>query len=371
MKIVYVSDSAIPSSSPNSLHVMKMCQAFGRLGHSVTLWAKNTTFCIKDVQDIHAFYAVDKNFDIDIYPTTAYKVSGLLYNIKLGYRVLNISADLIYTRSIIAAFFLLLYNKPVAFEVHEPFEGKGARLRRMFKYIIEHPKLLKLVVISAALKTYYQENFNLHESRIAVAHDGADPFPSVQAATLTAGFKVGYVGSLYPGKGMEIILPLAKKCPAIQFHIVGGKRDQIENIRKDQQLANVEFHGFKTQQEIPPLLKAFDILIAPYTRVVKVSRKKGANNLALWMSPLKLFEYMAAGKPIVTSNLAVIQEIIEHNKTGVLCDPDDLQSWVVAISNLRDNPDVAKDLARQARETFENHHTWEKRAAAILKELNV
>jgi glycosyltransferase involved in cell wall biosynthesis len=170
---------------------------------------------------------------------------------------------------------------------------------------------------------------------------------------------------------MEIILPLAKACPAVQFHVVGGKRDQIETIRKDQDLANVEFHGFKTQQEIPALVKAFDILIAPYTRVVKVSRKKGANNLALWMSPLKLFEYMAAGKPIVTSNLPVIQEIIEHDRTGVLCDPDELQSWIAAITNLRDNPDFAKKLAQRALETFENHHTWEKRAAAILKELKM
>jgi hypothetical protein len=176
MKVIYVSDSAIPSSSPNSVHVMKMSQAFADLGHDVTLIGKNTTACLTDVKDVHAFYAVKKNFRLKVYPSISFKGSGAYYNLSLAWRVLGFNGDLIYTRSITAAFFCLLYGRPVVFEVHEPYEGKGARLKAMFRFIVGKKKLVKLVVISQALKEYYTNELSLPDDLVYVSHDGADPF---------------------------------------------------------------------------------------------------------------------------------------------------------------------------------------------------
>jgi hypothetical protein len=115
MRIVYISDSAIPSTSPNSVHVMKMCQALADLGHNVTLEAKNTTACLHGVRDIHEFYAVRNNFKVNIFPRNAFKGSGAFYNASLVWRLPWTTADLIYTRSITAAFLLLLYGKTLVF----------------------------------------------------------------------------------------------------------------------------------------------------------------------------------------------------------------------------------------------------------------
>ncbi|MBT1688326.1 glycosyltransferase family 4 protein [Dawidia soli] len=367
MKIIYISDSAIPSSSPNSVHVMKMCQAFARQGHQVTLLAKNTTACRHDVRDIHAFYAVENNFDIKIYPRKAFRGSGMFYNLSLAFKGMTMSADLLYTRSITAAFLLLLYNKRVVFEVHEPFEGKGGRLKRMFRYIIFHPKLQKLVVISDALRQYYKKEFGHKEEDIVVAHDGADPFPAAATPALSgSSVKVGYVGSLYPGKGMETLVPLAKACPEVQFHVVGGSTAQIQQLSA-RSSSNVIFHGFKSQQELPAYIASFDILIAPYTRTVIVSGKKGANNLALWMSPLKIFEYMSAGKPIITSDLPVIREILQDGVNARMCPPEVLEDWVTAVGELAGNSVLRTTLAARALHDFEEHFTWDKRAEEILK----
>jgi glycosyltransferase involved in cell wall biosynthesis len=366
MKIVYISDSAIPSSSPNSVHVMKMCQAFAVAGHQVTLIGKNTTACFQNVQDVHAFYAVHRNFELKIYPRKPFKGSGAWYNLSMSWRVL-VKADLVYTRSITAAFFRLLYNLPVVFEVHEPFEGKGTRLRKMFAFIIRHRKLQKLVVISAALKHYYQDNFGLPASAIHVAHDGADLFPAGEPALPHAEFRVGYVGSLYPGKGMEILVPLAQACPAIHFHVVGGSKQQIQAIHdRVGVLPNLTFHGFQTQQALPGFIRSFDVLIAPYTDQVIVSEKRGANNLALWMSPLKLFEYMSAGKPIITSGLAVIREVVQHEETALLCDPASLPEWEAAIARLQHDEPLRRKLGAQALREFTDHYTWQQRAVEIL-----
>jgi glycosyltransferase involved in cell wall biosynthesis len=372
MKIIYISDSAIPSSSPNSIHVMKMCQAFAELGHEVALIGKNTTACLKEVTDIHRFYAVKKNFQLKVFPSKAFRGSGAYYNVSLGWRVLGLQADLIYTRSITAAFFLLLFGRAVAFEVHEPFEGKGTRLKKMFRFIVHHKKLVKLVVISAALKDYYRNTFNMAEDDIFVAHDGADPFPPASPVLKNDGFKIGYVGSLYPGKGMEILIPLAEQCPQIQFHILGGNSKQIaENKDRAKGLENLFFHGFKSQQELPSYVISFDAVIAPYTAYIKVSEKTGANNLALWMSPLKIFEYMSSGKAIITSDLPVIREILEHGQNALLCDPADLAQWRSAAVRLSNDNGLRATLSGNALRLFTEQYTWRKRAEHILNALRI
>ena len=370
MRIVYISDSAIPSSSPNSVHVMKMCQAFSDLGHEVTLVAKKTTACLKNVKDVHDFYAVKKNFKVRIYPSIAFRGSGMFYNVSLAWRAFGISADLIYTRSITAAFFFLAFRRPVVFEVHEPYEGKGSRLKKMFRFIAYNKRLRKLVVISEALKSYYKKEFSLRDDLIFVSHDGADPFPPASPIIINDQFKVGYVGSLLVGKGMEILIPLAKRCPQVEFHVVGGNEKQIhECSQKSGNIKNLIFHGFKTQNELPSYIISFDAVIAPYSSYVKVSNKEGANNLALWMSPLKIFEYMSANKPIIASRLGVITEILQHEKNALLCDPEDLKEWEIAIHRLRDEVGLRKELARNALTNFARHHTWRNRVERILEVL--
>lgn len=367
MTIVYISDSAIPSSSPNSVHVMKMCQAFARLGHKVKLVGKNTTACFNNVKDAHEFYSVEKKFELKIFPTKAFKGSGLFYNIYLPFALTGMKADLVYTRSITAAYAGLKLGKPIIFEMHEPFEEKGARLSNMFKYIAENKKLVKLVVISDQLKQYCLKNFAIKEENITVAHDGADPLPQGNAVNIKSGFKVGYIGSLYPGKGMEILLPLAGMMKDIDFHVVGGNDKQIaEWKQKIGALPNVTFYGFKTQAELPSYIRAFDVLVAPYSKQVTVSTKKGANNLALWMSPLKLFEYMSGGKPIITTDLPVIREILTHRQTALLCNAEDINQWKQAVNELKDNNELRKNLGNKALKDFEENYTWLKRAEHIL-----
>lgn len=370
MKILYISDSAVPSSSPNSVHVMKMCQAFSENGHSVTLFAKNTTACLKNIENVFQFYSVKENFECNVFPTRSFRGSGVFYNLSLIWRLANVKHDLLYTRSITAAFFLLLTGRVVVFEVHEPFAEKGFRLRAMFNFIVKHRRLANLVVISGALKKYVVSRYGLVADRIFVAHDGADPFPTSFPILSPSTFKVGYVGSLYPGKGMEIILPLAQTCNEIEFHIVGGNQKQIEkfvNEAREKELKNLIFHGFKSQMELPGYIASFDVVLAPYKGDVRVSEKKGANNLALWMSPLKIFEYMAAAKAIVASDLPVIREILNDGETALLCDPEKLGEWVHAVRRLSEDLELRERLAYSARSLFFERYTWLMRSREILQ----
>ena len=111
---------------------------------------------------------------------------------------------------------------------------------------------------------------------------------------------------------------------------------------KHGKLENLHYHGFVSHSETSQYLCAFDILIAPYQN--HVSTYGGDINIAQWMSPLKIFEYMSAGKPIISSNLPAIKEILQHGETALLCDPDNIDEWVENIENLK-NTQLQKNWA--------------------------
>ena len=367
MQLDYLSDSAIPSPGANSVNVMKMSQAFAKQGVVVTLYGKLTTACF-DTDDFYRVYDVRPNFTIRRFPATKFRGSGRLYNLRLPYTIATARGDLQYCRSLPAAYFNCLLRRPTVFELHEPFDSKGVQLDYMFRQLVRSPHC-RFVVISAALRDYLIEHHGVGEQDILVAHDAADPIarPSTVFTDPQGRFSVGYVGSLYPGKGMNRIAQLAERLPDVAFHIVGGTPDQQTHWQRETAGSrNLTFHGFKQQPELPYYLHGFDVLIAPYEAEVYVSEKRGANNLAKWMSPLKLFEYMSAGKPIVTTRLRVIEEVVEDGKTGLLCTAGAIDEYRRAIERLRDRPTERQRIGAQAHELFAARYTWDKRATSVL-----
>ncbi len=375
MRIIYISDSSIPSYSANSIQVMKMCQAWSQQGHDVTLMAKRTTASLKNVNDIYGFYGVTGTFKLAIHPSASFPGSGRIYNWLLPFWMRGSHYDVRYTRSIYAAFWSAVLHKEIAFEIHEPFDTKqqGWWLKSVFKHLARNRYIVKWVFISEALKEGVLSSYpSIAEHRCLVAYDGADalqvkPIPMAN----TGRRRVGYVGSLLKGKGMEIIIPLSKICGDAEFHIVGGNKSDIRKLKAqlDKGQDNVIFYGFVPPTQTPGYIEQFDILIAPYGRGVFVENEKNSNNIAQWMSPLKIFEYMSSAKPIITSDLPVLKEILVHGENCLLCDPDRLQTWKDAISELSSDPVLAARIGERAQSDFVQRHTWQERAGKILKSI--
>ena len=84
------------------------------------------------------------------------------------------------------------------------------------------------------------------------------------------------------------------------------------------------------------------------------------------MSPLKMFEYMASGRPIIASDLPVLREVLEHERNAILVAPDDINGWVRSIQYLADDEKVRERLAHQASIDLKQSYTWEKRAQKVL-----
>ncbi len=103
-----------------------------------------------------------------------------------------------------------------------------------------------------------------------------------------------------------------------------------------------------------------DILLAPYQKTVFVSSKK-AYSTGDYMSPLKVFEYMASGKPIIASDLPVLREVLSE-KNSILVSPVSVEEWVRAISLLMDNEALRNELSDASYQMLLDKYTWKKRA---------
>lgn len=112
-------------------------------------------------------------------------------------------------------------------------------------------------------------------------------------------------------------------------------------------------------------MSKFDVVIAPYQRSVTGFGKK--RDISAWMSPLKIFEYMAAGLPMVISDLPVLREVLTEGWNARLVSPDDPLQWAAVIRELRADAAQRARLASNARADFLSKHSWDSRARTVLE----
>jgi len=371
MKIAYLSGSTLPSARANAIHVVRMCAALTRAGHSVTLVARDGGSV---PAEIFSYYGIadHSRFNLRLRSFARWPIlRGLSLSWSLASYVGNHRRpDLFYSRYPLLAALASLTGVGLVYEVHAM---PKRRLDRLIEAVIlSSENLRRVVAISQTLKDDYVAAWPKLEGIIVVAHDAADPSPTTTTRQLTwpgrpSAPQVGYVGSLYPGKGVEIVVQLAKRLPDIDFHIVGGKPEDLARWQDDVDVTNLYLHGHVPHRDVQAYYSRFHVALAPVQRRVAVDF--GSSDVGRWTSPLKVFEYMAAGLPTIASDVPTLREILKNGETAVLVPPDDLSAWVTALRNLVENGEDARRLGDSARRDLEQHHTWDARAAKVLRDL--
>lgn len=372
MKLAYLSRSRIPSREANSIHVMKMCQAFGHLGHEVTLFAPDVRDGLEaGVSGAHGFYGVEPCFALEKLPWRRVKGRTFLYGWDAGRAARRMGADRAFGRCLHSCAVAARLGVETTWDAHLPAFLDTRRDRWLFKWMIAAPAFRGVTTNCDALRREILKAVPGLAGRVIAAHNGADPPPeAVAPADLgeTGGrIQVGYVGHLYAGKGFEVIRALAALAPWADFHVVGGEQAAVDALASDGGLPrNIRLHGFVPPAEAERLTLAFDVLLAPYQAEVRTA---GGAETAAWMSPLKLFGYMACGKPILCSDLPILREIIEDGGNGVLAPPGAPEAWAAALKRLADDPAERQRLGDAARRDFLARHTWRERARRVLEDL--
>lgn len=366
MNIIFLSDSTVPSKLANSIQIMKMCQAFKNNKNNIKLIA--TKGYMKDITDDYLYYDIKNKFEI--IKIEYNKINRIKYYINLV-RILNNlkksnEIDIIYSRSYIKSFIASFFKYPIIMEYHEA--PHDIIQKCIMKYLLKKKKIIKNVFISRSLAHEYKKLFKIiNKHEIIIAPDGADVFNINIERKFNKKKKivVGYTGHLYPGKGIEIIKDLPKYFKHIDFHVVGGREIDLIYWKEKIPYDNIYFHGHVSHSEIKNYLLSFDILLAPYQQ--KATTAGGKRDISKWMSPLKLFEYMVAGKPIICSDLPVLKEIMINELNCLLVKCDDVSEWKKALKRLIDDHELRLKLGNNARKIFLENYTWDKRVQKIMK----
>jgi len=370
VNIIAIAGSTIPSDTANSIQVMKACSALAQLGHDLTLLVPGENRK-SEIINLKSHYGLQTDFPIEWLSSS----SRRLFTWQSVQRARALKPDVLYTWFPQSAIFGLLYRIPTIFEIHiQPTGFFGPAWHQAFANFSGRKRL---VSITHALVDVLERDYNIRmkPEDVVIAPNGVDlerfaSLPSTpelarQTLDLPSSPTVMCTGHLYAGRGADLFLALAKSIPQAHFVWVGGRVDDIATWKQRseaQNIPNITFTGFVPNQDLPLYQSAADILLMPYSRSIMGS--SGTADSASVASPMKMFEYMAAGRAIVTADLPVIREVL-NEKIAVFCDPDQLENWRIALEELLRSDARRNELGRRAREHVEGY-TWLARAEKIL-----
>jgi len=375
MKIAYIANARMPTEKAHGLQIMHMCRAFTQIGHEVTLivprrknWIDKTIWefygmepCFKMIQvPVFDFILYDKwlgNFSLWFIT--------LLFGLKARRIVEDLDPDVVYSRDPFSSVWTPKWV-PNVFEAHT-FPN-----RMLWFYRFLWKKCDRIVSLTHGLQKMFEEQ-GLPKDMLRVAADAVDletfkvsetKEESRKALNLPLDkFLVVYAGHLYPYKGIPDLVESASKLhPDVRLVIVGGRKtdlDRTKELAERNDLKNVIFIGRVLHKEVPRYLHAADITVMPYT--------KESHHVEHYSSPLKLFEYLAAERAILTTDLPAVREIL-NDDTAEFVPPEDPIALAEGINRLHADKERVKYLDKISAELAKKY-TWKKRAVNVLAAL--
>lgn len=371
MRITYLSESVFPSKWASSVHAIGMVSALAKLGHDVFLVGFSGKHLRKvDFANLLFHYGNTAKFSFSLMPSLPWspvkKIVSFLYGTVFMFR----PCDLVISRNLYALLPFAAMGHRFLIEHHHFLSARDGINSVIFEWLISRKSFLGLIVVTESLRNAMETEWPALKECVHAIPDAAGGIIGRQEFALAAQsrearLQVGYLGQFFEGKGVSLVAMLAAMCPDFAFHVVGGDEKSVQNARREHSsLSNLHFYGFVPHASTGRFLQLLDVALLPNQQKVIVGKTK--LDIGGWTSPLKLFEYMAAGLPIVASNLEVLREVLEDDKNCILSKPDDIEEWVRALHRLSDDPTLRGRLGSNARQEFLAKYTWERRAMKVL-----
>lgn len=377
MRIGFIYRGDLRHRTANRLSMLKNIAAAKRLGHEVVLITPregmSAVEASRALETALNDFGIAERFPVKRILRLALKGRGRRsFDWLAACWARTKSFDLIWSREFYAAAYTSAFGLKTIIEHHHPFTERQWRVAR---------RMLRRDCFRgvAAISDVHRRMLTVDgwpEERVITVHSGVDlsQFEEARKANghgrprfAAAGQRVVlYAGSLYAGKGGEQILLAAQRMKDAKFVLLGGRDFEVTQLKEriaSLGLSNVELTGYVPHAEIPGYLFAADILIAPFT---EDGRDIGGKVIIPFASPIKLFEYMAAGKPIVTSNIGAIPEVLRHEENGLLITPGSVDELVSNLSRLFSDPSLSARLGAAARRDV-RIYSWEERVARVLE----
>ena len=372
LRVLYVGSHPLFTEGASAVHMMKMCQAMANLGIDVECVVAGRV----EKERLFSYYGIRTSFRV----TPIALSSGLARRPLHGFlsalyaRRKKDDFDFALTRDLVFAWFATrVLRIPTVYDAHHPPVNRAARI--MIGSFSRSENLLGMSFNSRGLREIY--------SRLGIAgrnpvvapngferdafEGGYDVSSLRKRLDLPLGRKiVCYCGNTYEGRGLEILVRAAARMPEVEFLIVGGRnRDNAlwREMAKQEGAGNFRMEGFVAQREVAAYLLASDVLVMPYSSGVTI---RDGTEAGEFTSPLKLFEYMAAGKPIVATGVPSVLEILRPGENSVVAPPDDGEEFIRALGLVLGDSELCMRISEAARSDAAGY-TWESRVERIIE----
>jgi len=369
MRILVSTLTPFPSGTAHVVHITATAQGFVEAGHDVLLVAAQ-----RGPGWPGGVPPDTLGFEVRSLAERDHRGQSLVNAVRLRRLVRRMRPDLCFADDVRSGLALASGGAPVIVEFHSMQFHASALGRAALRRLLAQPSLRGLVTISGALREDLVAVAGVDPNLVTVAPEAARarsdgelraPAPDWLAPTMRPGvLQVGYTGSLYGGRGVGLMVEVASRLPHIDLHVLGGPAAQADELRaRPDRPPNLHVHGLRPVADAERLQTAMDVLLAPYAATVGTP---GGVDTARWMSPMKVFEYLAAGRSIVCSDLPALREIVTDGETVLLATADDPDAWAAAVARLADDPELRGRLAGRGREVHAERYTWVTRTATLL-----
>jgi len=389
--ILYLSSVDLPHRKARAIQILNTAHALARAGARVTVVGGRRGAGGND--SVLAPFSLEPHprlrivrvpiartpASFDRWFTQLWQASYLLGLAAWAPRLLRPLPDAIVVRDLRLAWLLCQLGtsvqQRVLYEVHDlssleaeldDATHEAARLRSIEGLVFKRAG--RVVAITSELRRLISEHHHRSPERIAVIPDGTSIDVTARCHRPSAN-AVYYVGQLYPWKGVDTLLHAAAADSEAQYVLVGGTEEagtsepDIERLKALAHQLNVadrvRFTGWVPYREVSQLLRdaAVTVIPLPDTTFGRY-----------FTSPLKLFDYMAAGVPIVASDLPSLRDVLRHESNALVVPPGDHLALADAVKRLRTDPPFARRLADQAQDDV-RQYSWDARAARLLTEI--
>jgi len=376
MKVFYICDTDLGLENASVVHIMEVVNNLNELNCDVTLFTprmreyhQKTSVGIKYLKIINKPVLWVVSYEITLF-------------FSLFYFILKEKPDVIYVRqsdSILSPFLVSnLLRVPIVIENNGDLE-KEARLQGCSILRIKGLNIIekicyriasKIITITPMIKKTISTKYNINPHKIIVIHNGVNTIlfkplnlnkVRVEQRLSDDSYYVGYIGNLAVWQGVEYLIKslpyVLKKNPKVKCLIVGDgiEKSKLEILTKQLKLEkNIIFMGNIPYYIIPKYINAFDICVAPFIK----ARSGGT-------SPLKLYEYLSCGKPVIASNIRGVSDLLKD--LVVIFKPEDEKDLAAKVIKLIESPGLRKQLGEQGRSFVLRGHSWKDVAYKISK----
>ena len=327
-KIYYITYSSIPSILPSSLQIIKTCESFSQNKYDVTLIKPGTGDKTVSIKKYYNLKDIVKIKEFKSFKTFPKGLNFYLYSFYCLFFILKNGNSISITRNYLVCYLLLLFQKKVILEIHHDTEIEGRITKFILKYLnfLNHKNLINIVAISNSVKNLFIEKYKVYPQKITVLPSGSSiKINYIPKLKNFKRMKIGYFGSISSSKGINTLIKLSKIDLKNDYYIFGGDKKIISKLRTINYNKNLFLRESMSYNILPSIMLKMDILVLPYSKVIKSAGE--VDDISKYTSPLKLFDYLAVGKMIISSDLKVLREVISSKNAFFIKNFENVYEW--------------------------------------------